>query len=97
MRSRTDGAIARIARASLAAVSIVASLVATAHAQSASAPRAARQRADVAAVEAAASAVRADTDLGGVHTTRYHGTIDLKKVALRAAHGQLGDRETVRG
>lgn len=70
MRSRTDGAIARIARASLAAVSIVASLVATAHAQSASAPRAARQRADVAAVEAAASAVRADTDLGGVHTTR---------------------------
>jgi hypothetical protein len=70
LRSRTDGAIARIARASLAAVSIVASLVATAHAQSASAPRAARQRADVAAVEAAASAVRADTDLGGVHTTR---------------------------
>ncbi|HZW73002.1 MAG TPA: DUF4129 domain-containing protein [Caldimonas sp.] len=70
MRSGTDGAIARIARALLAAASIAASFVAPAHAQSTSPPQAARERADVAAVEAAASAVRADTDLGGVHTTR---------------------------
>lgn len=70
MRSRTDGVIASIARATLAIVCIAASLVAPAQAQSASAAQIARQRADLATVEAAASAVRADTDLGGVHTTR---------------------------
>lgn len=71
MRSRADGVIARVARATLAAACVAAALAATsARAQGASAPQGARQRAGVAAVESAASAVRADSDLGGVRTMR---------------------------
>lgn len=71
MRSRADVVLGRVARASLAVVCLAAALAATpARAQSASAPQAVRQRADVAAIEAAASAVRADIDLGGVRTMR---------------------------
>ena len=71
MRSRADVVIACVARTTLAVACIAASLVATpAHAQGASAPQVARQRADLATVEAAASAVRADTDLGGIRTMR---------------------------
>jgi hypothetical protein len=63
--------LARVARASLALACLAAALAAVPlHAQSASAPQGARQRADVATIEAAASAVRADTDLGGIRTMR---------------------------
>nr|HET7860232.1 DUF4129 domain-containing protein [Caldimonas sp.] len=59
------------ASASLAVAFLATALAApSVRAQAASAPHAARQRADVAAIEAAASAVRADTDLGGIRTVR---------------------------
>ena len=79
MRSRIDNLRARIATAALAIACVVASLAAvpvraaSASAPppaSASAPQVPRQRADIATVEAAASAVRADADLGGVRTVR---------------------------
>ena len=84
MRSRADVVLGRVARASLAVVCLAAALAATpARAQSASAPQAVRQRADVAAIEAAASAVRADIDLGGVRTMR---TWRFKKHGCAACH-----------
>jgi len=71
LRSRADGVIGCVARATLAVACVAVALVAMpARAEGASAPQLARQRADVAAVAAAASAVRADTDLGGIRTMR---------------------------
>jgi hypothetical protein len=71
LRSRADGVIARVARTTLAAACLAAPLAAApVSGQGASAPQVARQRADLAMVEAAASAVRADTDLGGFRTMR---------------------------
>ena len=71
MRSRADGTFACVARTTLAVACLAASLAATpVRAQGAAAPQVARQRADLAMVEAAASAVRADTDLGGIRTMR---------------------------
>jgi hypothetical protein len=71
LRSRADGTFACVARTTLAVACLAASLAATpVRAQGAAAPQVARQRADLATVEAAASAVRADTDLGGIRTMR---------------------------
>jgi len=71
LRSRADGTFACVARTTLAVACLAASLAATpVRAESAAAPQVARQRADLAMVEAAASAVRADTDLGGIRTMR---------------------------
>ena len=69
MPSRAERVAARMARAAGALLCATAALVADpATGQPASA--AARQRVDVAAVEAAASAVRADSDLGGIRKER---------------------------
>jgi hypothetical protein len=65
--SRADAAHG--ARALLALACVVAALVANA-ARAEPTATAARQQVDVAAVQAAASAVRADSDLGGVHKER---------------------------
>jgi hypothetical protein len=71
LRSRAEDVIACVTRTTLAVACLAASLAVTpVRAQGAPVPQVARQRADLATVEAAASAVRADTDLGGIRTMR---------------------------
>jgi len=68
---RSDHVRARLAAMARACVvAWLAALPPHAAATPAATPQVARQRADVATVEAAASAVRADPDLGGVRTVR---------------------------